>query len=404
MCGIGVVLLVAWGLSEDRRAVPWRTVSGGMALQLALALVLIGFPPATRAVLALNDAVHALQTATDAGTRFVFGYLGGPPYPFAESAPGAAFVLAFRALPLVLVISALAALLFHWGVLQWVARGFAWVLRRTLGVGGALGLGAATHIFVGMIEAPLLIRPWLLRMQRGELFALMTCGLAGIAGTMMVIYAAILGPVIPDALGHIMIASVISTPAALAIAALMVPFRPSDEEARIVLPHPPASALDALVKGTAEGLPILAGIIAVLLVTVAIVTLLNNILGLFPGGLTLQGLFAIPFRPLMWLIGIPWAETGVAAHLMGTKTVLNEFVSYIGLASTPAEALSERSRLILTYAMCGFANFGSLGILIGGMGAMVPERRDEIVALGLRAVLSGTLATCTSGALAGMLA
>jgi CNT family concentrative nucleoside transporter len=404
MCGIGVVLLVAWGLSEDRRAVPWRTVSGGMALQLALALVLIGFPPATRAVLALNDAVHALQTATDAGTRFVFGYLGGPPYPFAESAPGAAFVLAFRALPLVLVISALAALLFHWGVLQWVARGFAWVLRRTLGVGGALGLGAATHIFVGMIEAPLLIRPWLLRMQRGELFALMTCGLAGIAGTMMVIYAAILGPVIPDALGHIMIASVISTPAALAIAALMVPFRPNDEEARIVLPHPPASALDALVKGTAEGLPILAGIIAVLLVTVAIVTLLNNILGLFPGGLTLQGLFALPFRPLMWLIGVPWAETGVAAHLMGTKTVLNEFVSYIGLANTPAEALSERSRLILTYAMCGFANFGSLGILIGGMGAMVPERRDEIVALGLRAVLSGTLATCTSGALAGMLA
>lgn len=404
VAGIGVVLAVAWTLSEDRRAVPWRTVIGGMALQLALALVLIGFPPATRAVLALNDAVHALQVATDAGTRFVFGYLGGPPYPFAEPFPGAAFVLAFRALPLVLVISALASLLFHWGVLQAVARAFAWVLRRTLGVGGALGLGAATHIFVGMIEAPLLIRPWLARMQRGELFALMTCGLAGIAGTMMVIYAAILGPVIPDALGHIMIASVISTPAALAIAALMVPFRPNDEDARIVLPHPPASALDALVKGTAEGLPILAGIIAVLLVTVAIVTLLNNILGLFPGGLTLQGLFAIPFRPLMWLIGIPWAETGVAAHLMGTKTVLNEFVSYIGLANTPAEALSPHSRLILTYAMCGFANFGSLGILIGGMGAMVPERRDEIVALGLRAVLSGTLATCTSGALAGLLA
>ena len=404
IAGIGVVLAVAWGLSEDRRAVPWRTVAGGMALQVALALVLIGFPPATRAVLALNDAVHALQTATDAGTRFVFGYLGGPPYPFVEPFPGAAFVLAFRALPLVLVISALAALLFHWGVLQLVARGFAWVLRRTLGVGGALGLGAATHIFVGMIEAPLLIRPWLARMQRGELFALMTCGLAGIAGTMMVIYAAILGPVIPDALGHIMIASVISTPAALAIAALMVPFRPNDEEARIVLPHPPASALDALVKGTAEGLPILAGIIAVLLVTVAIVTLLNNILGLLPWGLTLQGLFALPFRPLMWLIGIPWAETATAAHLMGTKTVLNEFVSYIGLANTPAEALSPHSRLILTYAMCGFANFGSLGILIGGMGAMVPERRDEIVALGLRAILSGTLATCTSGALAGLLA
>ena len=404
MLGIGVVLLVAWGLSEDRRAVPWRTVAGGMALQLVLALILIGFPPATRAVLALNDAVHALQTATDAGTRFVFGYLAGPPFPFAEPFPGAAFILAFKALPLVLVISALATLLFHWGVLQAVSRAFAWVLRRTLGVGGALGLGAATHVFVGMIEAPLLIRPWLPRLQRGELFALMTCGLAGIAGTMMVIYAAILGPVIPDALGHIMIASVISTPAALAIAALMVPFRPNDDEAHIVLPQPPVSALDALVKGTADGLPILASIIAVLLVTVAIVTLLNNALALFPGGLTLQGLFAIPFRPLMWLIGIPWSETATAAQLMGTKTVLNEFVSYIGLANTPAEALSPRSRLILTYAMCGFANFGSLGILIGGMGAMVPERRDEIVSLGLRAILSGTLATCTSGAIAGMLA
>ena len=403
MLGIGMVLLVAWGLSENRRAVPWRTVIGGMALQLALALVLIGFPPATRAVLALNDAVHALQTATDAGTRFVFGYLGGPPYPFSEPFPGAAFILAFKALPLVLVISALATLLFHWGVLQAVSRAFAWVLRRTLGVGGALGLGAATHVFVGMIEAPLLIRPWLSRLQRGELFALMTCGLAGIAGTMMVIYAAILGPVIPDALGHIMIASVISTPAALAIAALMVPFRPNDDDAEIVLPHPPASSLDALVKGTAEGIPILAGIIAVLLVTVAIVTLLNNALSLFPGDHTLQGLFAIPFRPLMWLIGIPWSETAVAADLMGTKTGLNEFVSYIGLANTPAEALSPRSRLILTYAMCGFANFGSLGILIGGMGAMVPERRDEIVSLGLRAILSGTLATCTSGALAGLL-
>ena len=403
MLGIGMVLLVAWGLSENRRAVPWRTVIGGMALQLALALVLIGFPPATRAVLALNDAVHALQTATDAGTRFVFGYLGGPPYPFSEPFPGAAFILAFKALPLVLVISALATLLFHWGVLQAVSRAFAWVLRRTLGVGGALGLGAATHVFVGMIEAPLLIRPWLSRLQRGELFALMTCGLAGIAGTMMVIYAAILGPVIPDALGHIMIASVISTPAALAIAALMVPFRPNDDDAEIVLPHPPARSVDALVKGTAEGIPILAGIIAVLLVTVAIVTLLNNALSMLPGSITLQGLFAIPFRPLMWLIGIPWSETAVAADLMGTKTVLNEFVSYIGLANTPAEALSPRSRLILTYAMCGFANFGSLGILIGGMGAMVPERRDEIVSLGLRAILSGTLATCTSGALAGLL-
>jgi len=374
-------------------------------LQFALALLLIGFPPATRAVLVLNDAADALQRATDAGTGFVFGYLAGGNLPFTESHPGAAFILAFKALPLVLVISALASLLFHWGVLQAVMRGFAWLLRRSLGVGGALALGAAVHVFVGMIEAPLLVRPWLARMQRGELFALMSCGMAGIAGTVMVIYAAIIGPVIPNALGNILIASVISTPAALAIAALMVPFTPSDEAARITLPHPPANALDAIVRGTSDGIPVLVGIVAVLLVTVSLVTLANMVLALAPldPPLTLQTIFAWPFRPITWLIGIPWDETAAAAALMASKTVLNEFVAYLNFAALPPAALSPKSRLIMTYALCGFANFGSLGILIGGMGAMVPERRHEIVALGVRSIVSGTLATCTSGAVAGLL-
>src|SRR5580693_7037544 len=236
--------------------------------------------PAAAAFLLLNDGVGALQRATDAGTGFVFGYLGGGPLPFAETQPGAAFIFAFRALPLVLVISALATLLFYWGVLQRIVQGFAWVLRRSIGVGGPLGLGAAVHIFVGHIEAPLLIRPYLVRLARGELFALMSCGMAGIAGTVMVLYAAILGPVIPDALGNILIASVISTPAALAVAALMVPFGASEEEARLVLPHPPVSSLDAVVKGTAEGIPVLTGIIAVLLVTISMVTLVNICLAL----------------------------------------------------------------------------------------------------------------------------
>jgi CNT family concentrative nucleoside transporter len=404
--GIAALLLLAWILSENRRAIAWRTVLGGIALQWALALLLIGFPPATRAVMLLNDAADALQRATDAGTGFVFGYLGGPPLPFVETHPGASFILAFKALPLVLTISALAALLFHWGILQRVLAGFAWLLRRTLGVGGALALGAAVHVFVGMIEAPLLVRPWLSRMQRGELFALMTCGMAGIAGTVMVIYAAILGPVIPNALGNILIASVISTPAALAIAALMVPFSPGEEEAHIVLPHPPASAFDAVVKGTAEGIPVLTGIIAVLLVTIALVTLANIILSVIPLAepLTLQRIFAWPLRPVVWAIGIPWAESQAAATLMATKTVLNEFVAYLNMASLPGEALSPQSRVIMTYAMCGFANFGSLGILVGGLGAMVPDRRAEVVALGFRSILSGTIATLTSGAVAGILA
>jgi CNT family concentrative nucleoside transporter len=245
-------------------------------------------------------------------------------------------------------------------------------------------------------------------MQRGELFALMTCGMAGVAGTVMVIYASFLSPIVPNALGNILIASMISTPAGLAIAALMVPFgAPEPAEATLTARDPPVSALDALVKGTLDGIPILAGIIAVLLVAVASVALVNMALGLLPpwddAPVTLQRLFALPFRPLMWLIGVPWQETGGAATLMATKTVLNEFVAYLDFSTLPAGSFSPRTRIVLTYALCGFANFGSLGIMIGGIGAMVPERRHEIVALGLRSILSGTLATCMSGALAGLL-
>jgi concentrative nucleoside transporter, CNT family len=406
--GIIALLAVAFLFSEDRRRIPWRTVVAGLLLQIALALLLLRVPPATRAVFAVNDAATALQNATETGTRFVFGYLGGGALPFAEARPGGSFILAFQALPLVLTISALASLLFHWGILQRVTAAFAWLLRRVMGIGGALAVGAAVHVFVGMVEAPLLVRPYLARMQRGELFALMTCGMAGVAGTVMVIYASFLSPIVPDALGHILIASVISTPAGLAIAALMVPFgTPELTEARLVLRDAPTSSLDALVKGTLDGIPILAGIIAVLIVAVASVALVNMALGLLPPWdhtpVTLQRLFSLPFRPVMWLIGVPWAETGGAAMLMATKTVLNEFVAYLRFSTLPPGTFSPRTRIILTYALCGFANFGSLGIMIGGIGAMVPERRHEIVALGMRSILSGTLATCMSGALAGLL-
>jgi len=408
LLGIAVILVFAWVISEARFRVPWRVVVVGVLLQFALALLFLKFPPAAAAFLLLNQAVEALQTATDAGTGFVFGYLGGGPLPFAETKPGASFIFAFRALPLVLVISALATLLFHWGVLQRIVQGIAWVLRRSVGVGGPLGLGAAVHIFVGFIEAPLLIRPYLMTLERGELFALMSTGMAGIAGTVMVIYAAILGPVIPGALGHILVAAVISTPAALALAALMVPFHPDPSPmAQLQMTDPPVSSMDAIAKGTRDGIVFLANIIAMLVVLVALVSLANSALGLLPdlagAPVTLQRLFAYAFRPVMWLIGIPGPETAAAASLMGTKTVLNEFIAYVDFAHLPEGALSPRSRIIMTYALCGFANFGSLGILIGGMGAMVPERRPEIVALGLRSILSGTLATCMSGAVVGLL-
>ena len=406
LLGYVLLLALAWAASEDRRAIPWRTVAAGLGLQVVLALLLTRFGPARQAVLLLNSGADALQVATDQGTGFLFGYLGGGKLPFVETTPGSSLILAFKILPLVLVISAISALMFHWRLLQLLTGAFAALLRRSLGVDGPLALAAAVHIFLGMIEAPLLIRPYLRFMQRGEMFAMMTCGMAGVAGTVMVIYGAVLSPVVPNALGTIIVASVVSTPAALAVGALMVPFaRPVRGQAAAMVQEEPAlSTLDALVRGIAAGVGPLVGITTVLLVTVTLVALINMAIGHLPGGWTLQSLLAVPLRPVMWLIGIPWAQADAAALLLGTKTILNEFVAYLALAGDGGAALDARSKLIMTYALCGFANFGSLGILVGGLAAMVPERRAELTQLGLRSLVSGTIATCLSGALAGLIA
>jgi CNT family concentrative nucleoside transporter len=410
--GLAVIVALAWALSERRRAIPYRTVAAALALQFLLALILLRLPASQILLSLLNRAANSVATATDAGTALVFGYLGGAPLPFAATGAGSPYILAFRGLPLVLTISALSAVLYYWGVMQKIMGTLAWGLRRTLGIGGPLALAAAVHIFVGMIEAPLLIRPTLGRLHRGELFAVMSCGMAGIAGTVMVIYAGLLGGIIANPLGNILIASVISTPAALALSALMVPFGPPEDapdDPQPDHPHPRLGTLEALVRGAMDGVAPLAGIIVLLITAVATVTLLNQILALLPPWagqpITLQSLAALAFRPLMWLIGIPWAQAAPAALLMATKTVLNEFVAYIDLAALPQATLAPRARLILSYALCGFANFGSLGILIGGLGAMVPPvRRAEVVSLGMRSLISGTLATCMSGAWAGLLA
>jgi concentrative nucleoside transporter, CNT family len=408
LLGVAALLALAWCLSEDRWRIPLRIVLGGIGLQFGLAVLLIEFPPATALFFLLNDGVAALEKATAVGTALVFGYLGGGSLPFTEVKPGASFILAFKAFPLVLVISAIASLLLYWGVLQRIVAGFAFVLRSTLGVGGPLGLGAAVHVFVGMVEAPLLIRPYLLKMPRGELFALMSCGMAGIAGTVMVIYASLLGPVIPDALGHILIASVISTPGALAVAAIMIPFDArAQEPAELVQTDPPSNSLEAITRGTNDGIFFVASIVAMLIVIVALVQLLNAALGLVPhGGLgpfTLQQFFAAGFRPVLWLAGIEAHDLDAASRLMATKTVINEFAAYLDFSQLAPEALSQRSKFIMTYALCGFANFGSVGIMIGGMTAMAPERRAEIVTLAPRSIVSGTIATVMSGAIAGIL-
>lgn len=398
---------IAWLLSESRRTVPWRIVIAGALLQIILAALLLKAPPLRDLFLALNDALIALEKATQEGTRFVFGFLGGGPQPFEERPGTSSFVLAFRALPLLLVVSALAALLFYWRILPAIVRAIAAVLERTMGVGGAVGLSAAANIFVGMVEAPLVVRPYLKLMSRGELFIVMTCGMASIAGTVMVLYAVMLGPVVPDAMGHILSACIISAPAAILVAAVMVPPVGEPTSGRVELPQQATSSMDAVTRGTFDGLSLLLGIMAMLIVLIALVALANLVLGLAPawGGepLTLQRILGWVMAPLVWLAGVPWEEAGTAGALMGTKTVLNEFIAYIELSKLPVEALSPRSRLIMTYALCGFANFGSLGIMIGGMATMVPERREEIVALGLRSIVAGTLATLMVGSVVGML-
>jgi concentrative nucleoside transporter, CNT family len=407
LLGIIVFLAIAWLLSEKRKLVKVSTIVAGVALQFAIAIVLLYVPLFQRVFLLLNNVVLALDAATRAGTSFVFGYVGGGPPPFMLQDPGSNFVLAFQSLPLVLVIGALSSLLFYWKVLPFIVRVLSLILRKTLNIGGALGLGASTTIFLGLVEAPLVIKPYLKNMTRSELFSMMTVGMACVAGTMMIIYATILNGIVPNPLGHILVASFIHVAAAVTIARVMVPETGEETEGRLVAQGSSTSSMDAIVKGTSDGLNLLLNIIAMLIVIVALVQLVNVILGVLPNifgqPLTLQRILGFIMAPVVWLFGIPWSQAQIAGSLMGTKTILNELLAFIDLAKLPAGALDPRSRLIMTYALTSFANLGSLGILIGGLGSLVPERRDEVVSMGMNAVVAGTLATCMTGAVVGIL-
>ena len=398
---------IAWLLSENRKQVKLNKAVTGILLQLLVGLILLKIPIFRDLFLLLNRLVLSLEAATTAGTSFVFGYLGGAEFPFKEKYPGAGFILAFRALPLVLVISALSALLFYWRILPLVVKAFSRALQKTMGLGGTEGVGVSANIFVGMVESPLFIRPYLQRMTRSEIFTLMTSGMATIAGTVMVLYASILKSTIPDIMGHILTASIISVPAAITISKLMIPETDELTPGELTVPDRAASSMDAVTKGTLQGVELLLNIIAMLVVLVALVYLMNLLLGIFPefGGkpISLQRLMGYIMAPIVWLMGIPLNEATTAGALMGTKTILNELLAYLDLSRLEPGTLSPRSMLIMTYAMCGFANPGSLGIMIGGMGTMAPTRRNEIVALGFRSIIAGTLATCMTGAVVGII-
>jgi concentrative nucleoside transporter, CNT family len=407
--GVVAIVAIAFIISENRRAVPWRPVIVGLVVTFALALLMLKVPQTEIVFGWVNRAVEAIAAATRAGTSFVFGYIGGGALPFDPKSPGSDFILAFQALPVVLVMSVLSSLLFYWRVLPPIVRGFSWALERTLDVGGAAGLSTAANIFVGQVEAPLFIRPYLDKLSRSEMFIVMTGGMAGIAGTVFVLYATILVHAIPDAAGHIAVCSVLGAPAAIVISLLMVP----DPNRRHTggqlddVKQTASGTMDAIVRGTGAGLELLLNIVAMLIVFVALVYLANAVLGLLPDFLgspmTLQRALGWIMAPVCWLMGIPWSQAVTAGGLMGIKTILNELVAYLELAALPDGTLDPRSRLIMLYAMCGFANFGSLGIMIAGLATMCPAKRDEVVSLGLKSIVSGTLTTCLLGAIVGVL-
>ncbi len=409
--GIALIVALAWALSENRRAFPLRTAAAGFLVQFALALLLIKLPGAQIVFEWIGDGVDALVRSSEAGTSLVFGYLGGGPLPFEESYPGAAFIFGFRSLPLVIVVGALTAVLYHYRVLPLLVRGFAFALSRTLSVSGAASFATAANVFLGMVEAPLLVRPYLQTMSRSDLFIVMTGGMATIAGTVYALYSVTLDGIIPDPAGHLLTASIISAPAAVVIALILVPRgdKPVDavDDAAIEFARIYDNGIDALTRGAIDGLRLLGYIVAMLILFVALVELANIILAALPAvdgaDLTLQRIFGWLLAPVVWFLGVPWSDAVDAGQLLGTKVVLNELVAYLDMSNLPTGALTEKSALIMAYALCGFANFGSLGIMLGGLSAIVPERRAELASLGIKSILAGTMATCMTGAVAGLL-
>lgn len=410
LMGFIAMYAIAWAISEKRNVINWRTVFGAIILQVIMFVLLFKFPWFKDASAALNDALNGVAAATRVGTNFVFGYLGasGNPAdaPFQVKDGNSTFILMTMALPLIIVVSALSSLLFYWRILPFIVNVFSWVLKKTIGIGGAVGVSTAANIFLGTVEAPMFIKPYLIKLSRGELFITMAGGMAGIAGTVMVVYGVILGPVVPDAIGHILIVSFISAPAAIAFSALMVPHEGPVTDGDIATDRPSSSVMDAITQGTVDGVASYINVAAMLIVLTALIALTNMIIGIpfeKESAPTLQGIFGWIMRPVVWLIGIPWSEAQTAGSLMGTKTVLNEFIAFLDLAKLSPDALSVRSRVIMIYALCGFANFASIGIMIGGLGTICPERRADIIDLGYKSLIAGTLATLSCGALVGII-
>lgn len=411
LIGIAVLLGIAWATSENRRGHPgWRWMLGALAVQGVLAVVILRVPAVWAAVGLVNSAVSAVEAATLKGSAYMFGYLGGAELPFAlKEGAQPPLVIAFQILPLVIVFSALAALLWHWGVLRAAVNGLSFLLRRSLGVSGVVGLSGGASMFLGVVEAPLVTRAWFAQVSRSELFQIMAMTMATISGAILILYATTLKATVSDAVGHMIAASLISLPAALLIARLMVPAAAEDTATEVEQDAPGLryeSSIDAIVKGTMDGMQLFLSVIAVIIVVFALVALVDMALAVLPfidgEPLTLKRLLGWALAPLMWLIGVPWAEAQAAGALMGTKAVLNEYVAYLELAALAPGTLGPRSLLIVTYALCGVANLASVGLLVSTIGTLCPERRAEAAGLGMKSWIAGNLASAMTGAWIGL--
>jgi concentrative nucleoside transporter, CNT family len=412
LVGIAVVLLVCWAISENRRRFPWKLAVGALLVQGVLVLALFGLPALRDLMAGAGRAVEGLALSTQSGVGFVFGYLSGAdpqPYALAPNAPPP-FVFAFRVLPVILVVCALAALLWHWKVLVWIIRGFGVVFERTMGLRGPPALATAATVFMGQVEGPIFIRSYLPSLSRSELFMLIAVGMACVSGSTLVAYVSILAGVLPNASAHVLTASLVSAPAGVLLARIMVPRDPVIEDVQtqdLATTKRYDSSVDALIKGTTDGLQIVLNVAATLIVFVALVAMLNLILGAIGDRigyqLSVEAGLGVLFAPLAWAIGVPWHDTQTAGALLGVKLVLTEFTAFIRMGAIPVGGMDERSRVLMTYALCGFANVASVGINLAGYSVLAPERRAEIVGMVWKAMLAGFLATCLTAAVVGLL-
>ena len=410
LIGFVGLVCIAIPFSQNRSSINYRYIFVAIIFQIILAFALLKIPFIVQIFAYLSDGVSSLQAATQEGAEFVFGYLSNSSNsPFEVSGAGNSMIFAFQILPLIIVISSLSALLWFWNILPLIIRAVSKVFEKLFNIGGPIGLGATANIIMGQVEAPLLVRPYLSRMSEKELLILMTAGMSTVSGSIMIALVSMLQPQFPDLnlIQHLVSASILSIPAAIMYANIMIPSSEVTNFDGNSIPKVYDSSMDAITRGTRDGLDICLNVGAILIAFIALVSLLNSILGIAGSwvgitDLSLQLILGYMFFPIVWLMGIPLSETLASAELLGLKTALNEFVAYGALANIEPGVLSERSKLITLYALCGFANFSSVGILVSGISAMAPERKNDLIKVSLKALVGATLASCMTGLVIGI--